>query len=52
MAPSAAEASRLKDEGNTFFKAGDYQAAIDAYTGSLELDPTQHLCFSNRARRT
>ncbi|CAK0867727.1 unnamed protein product [Prorocentrum cordatum] len=49
MAPSAAEASRLKDEGNAFFKAGEYQAAIDAYTGSLELDPSQHLCFSNRS---
>jgi len=42
----------LKDDGNAKFKAGDFQAAVDAYTKSIELNPTgpkQHLCFSNRS---
>jgi len=43
------EAATLKDEGNAKFKVGEYQAAIDAYTRSLDLDPEQHLCYSNRS---
>lgn len=39
----------LKDEGNACFKKGDYEAAVKAYTESLELDPAQHLCYSNRS---
>jgi len=42
-------AASLKDEGNTFFKNGEYLAAIDAYSKSLDLEPEQHLCFSNRS---
>lgn len=45
----SAEASSLKDEGNEKFKAGDYAGAITAYTRSIELDASQHLCFSNRS---
>lgn len=47
--PTEDEASVLKKEGNAQFKAGAYQAAIDAYSRSLELDPQQHLCYSNRS---
>mmetsp|Transcript_66277 Transcript_66277/g.158551 ORF Transcript_66277/g.158551 Transcript_66277/m.158551 type:complete len:425 (-) Transcript_66277:21-1295(-) len=43
------DAAALKEEGNTRFKAKDYAAAIIAYTRSLELDPQQHLCYSNRS---
>jgi len=43
------DAAELKQEGNAHFKAGKYQASIDAYTRSLELDPQQHLCYSNRS---
>lgn len=46
---AGSKALALKDEGNAAFKAGDYQKAIDAYTQGLELDQTQHLCFSNRS---
>lgn len=42
-------AAELKEEGNAKFKAGQYQAAIVAYTQSLEVEPNQHLCFSNRS---
>lgn len=45
----AMEAAALKDEGNASFKAGEFVAAIDAYTRALELDPRLHLCFSNRS---
>ncbi|KAG9257239.1 DNAJ domain-containing protein [Emericellopsis atlantica] len=31
---------RMKDEGNTHFKAGRYQAAIDKYGEALEIDPS------------
>jgi len=31
---------RMKDEGNTHFKAGRFQPAIEKYTEALEIDPT------------
>lgn len=43
------DASSLKEEGNARFKDGDFSAAVDAYTRSLELDASQHLCYSNRS---
>ena len=42
-------AAALKDEGNAKFKKGDYAGAVKAYTESLEIDPQQHLCYSNRS---
>ena len=39
----------LREEGNTNYRAALYAEAVVAYTGSLELDPSQHLCFSNRS---
>eukprot|EP00928_Gymnodinium_smaydae_P061750 TRINITY_DN45767_c0_g1_i1.p1 TRINITY_DN45767_c0_g1~~TRINITY_DN45767_c0_g1_i1.p1 ORF type:complete len:421 (+),score=107.87 TRINITY_DN45767_c0_g1_i1:60-1322(+) len=45
----AQDAAALKEEGNSKFKVGEYSAAIDAYTRSLELDSSQHLCYSNRS---
>lgn len=31
---------RMKEEGNTFFKNGKHQQAVDTYTRALEVDPT------------
>ena len=31
---------RMKEEGNTEYKAGRWQAAVDKYTAALEIDPT------------
>lgn len=42
-------AALQKKEGNAKFQAGDYDGAIQLYTSSLELDPSQHLCYSNRS---
>mmetsp|Transcript_90837 Transcript_90837/g.256573 ORF Transcript_90837/g.256573 Transcript_90837/m.256573 type:complete len:418 (+) Transcript_90837:84-1337(+) len=45
----AEDAAALKSLGNEKWKVGEFAAAIEAYTRSLELDPTQHLCYSNRS---
>lgn len=42
-------ASDLKERGNEKFKTGQYQAAVEAYSESLAIDPNQHLCYSNRS---
>ncbi|CAK9075111.1 unnamed protein product [Durusdinium trenchii] len=39
----------LKEEGNRKFKEGDFSGAVEAYSQSLEHDPEQHLCYSNRS---
>jgi ankyrin repeat protein len=43
------KASEWKDKGNAFFKKSDYANAVDAYTKGLELDPTNHIIYSNRS---
>mmetsp|Transcript_39581 Transcript_39581/g.104900 ORF Transcript_39581/g.104900 Transcript_39581/m.104900 type:complete len:432 (-) Transcript_39581:268-1563(-) len=42
-------AQSLKDLGNAKFKEGQFAAAIAAYTDSIDMDPSQHLCYSNRS---
>jgi heat shock protein 1/8 len=44
-----AEANRLKDEGNKFFVAGDFPAAVKSFTAAIDLDGTNHVLFSNRS---
>ncbi|XP_064621063.1 dynein axonemal assembly factor 4-like [Lineus longissimus] len=39
----------LRDKGNSFFKAGDFQAAINAYSHAIRLDSKMPALFSNRA---
>jgi DnaJ family protein C protein 7 len=45
---------RMKEEGNSFFKMGRYQQAVDKYTEALELDPanrgTNSKILQNRAQ--
>lgn len=43
------QAEALKQEGNVKFKANDYAGAIELYSRSIELDPSQHTVFSNRS---
>ena len=44
---------RMKEEGNSHFKAGRYQQALDIYTSALEVDPlnkgTNSKILNNRA---
>ncbi|KAI8822538.1 uncharacterized protein EV422DRAFT_524364 [Fimicolochytrium jonesii] len=39
----------LKDKGNAFYRTGNFEAAINAYSAALKLDPDSLPCLSNRA---
>lgn len=43
------QAASLKDEGNQYFKKGDYSEAIESYLRATELDPSQPSYHSNLA---
>ncbi|TCD70460.1 Hsp90 cochaperone [Steccherinum ochraceum] len=42
-------ADALKDQGNKAFQAKDYDKAIELFSQALELDPKNHVLFSNRS---
>merc|ERR1711998_718826 len=46
---NAAQALKLKDEGNKHFKAGEHMKAAGVYAKATKLDPTNHVLFSNLA---
>lgn len=46
---AAERAVALKGEGNTFFKAGNYPKAIEKYSEAVDLDPDNHVYYSNRS---
>ena len=43
------EAERIKQGANDAFKAKKYPLAIEEYTKAIELDPTNHVYYGNRA---
>jgi len=43
------EAEQAKNQGNTLLKQGKAEQAIEAYTKAIELDPSNHAYFNNRA---
>jgi tetratricopeptide (TPR) repeat protein len=45
----SAEAERWKEKGNEEFKKGNMQQAIEYYTYATEMDPKNHIFFTNRA---
>lgn len=47
MPNPAAEA--LKNEGNQYFKAGDFRNAIQKYGEAIAIDPSNHTYWSNRS---
>jgi stress-induced-phosphoprotein 1 len=49
MPPVNQQALRYKEQGNAEFKKGNYGKAIEFYTYATELDPNNHIFFSNRA---
>lgn len=42
-------ANDLKDQGNQAFQAGSVQLAINFFTQAIDLDPDNHVFYSNRA---
>lgn len=46
---AAARAVACKNEGNTFFKARQFDQAIAKYSEAVELDPGNHVFYSNRS---
>jgi stress-induced-phosphoprotein 1 len=42
-------AASFKEKGNQFLQAKQYDEAIQAYTEAINLDPTDHVFFSNRS---
>lgn len=42
-------AEEMKRQGNEAFKAKKYEEAILKYTAAIELDPSNHILYSNRA---
>ncbi|KAK8918396.1 hypothetical protein KSP39_PZI021129 [Platanthera zijinensis] len=43
------DGASLKDQGNAFFKAGNYLKAAALYTQAIKLDPSNPTLYSNRA---
>lgn len=41
-------ATSLKDRGNELFRAGDAQGAVALFTQGLDIDPDNHILYSNR----
>ena len=48
-ASAQAEAERLKTKGNNALAAGDVKRAISLYSSAIELEPMNHVLYSNRA---
>lgn len=44
-----ATAEEWKTKGNEAFASKDFQTAVDCFTKSIELAPTNHVLYSNRA---
>uniref|UniRef100_A0A8C2FB67 Mitochondrial import receptor subunit TOM34 n=1 Tax=Cyprinus carpio TaxID=7962 RepID=A0A8C2FB67_CYPCA len=46
---AAKKAKALKEEGNAFVKKGEHKKAVEKYTQSLGLNPTEVTTYTNRA---
>jgi len=46
---SSKQAENMKEKGNEEFKKGNYEKAIEFYTYATEMDPTNHVFYTNRA---
>ncbi|KAJ1796218.1 Hsp90 cochaperone [Coemansia sp. RSA 2399] len=42
-------ANELKAKGNEAFAAGNYDESIELFTQAIEIDPTNHVLYSNRS---
>lgn len=46
---SSKQAEGMKEKGNEEFKKGNYEKAIEFYTYATEMDPSNHVFYTNRA---
>lgn len=46
---SMSDVNTLKDEGNKAFSAKEYDKAMDLFSQAIQLDPTNHVLYSNRS---
>lgn len=46
---ATAQASEFKDQGNKALASGNFDEAITLYSKAIELDPTNHVFYSNRS---
>jgi stress-induced-phosphoprotein 1 len=44
-----ASAQEQKERGNAFYQRKQYAEAIPSYTAAIDLDPSQHAVYTNRA---
>lgn len=42
-------AVEFKDRGNQHLQKGEYDQAIEAYTKAIEINPNDHVFYSNRS---
>lgn len=43
------EAEQYKNLGNDHFKKGEFELAVENYSKAIELDPQNHVLYSNKA---
>lgn len=46
---SAEQATQFKNEGNKAFTEGRFQEAVDAFTKAIQINPNDHVFYSNRS---
>jgi len=46
---SSQDALKLKDLGNQAFQAGKFEEAVSFFTQAIEINPQDHVFFSNRS---
>eukprot|EP01016_Furgasonia_blochmanni_P014917 TRINITY_DN1797_c0_g1_i3.p1 TRINITY_DN1797_c0_g1~~TRINITY_DN1797_c0_g1_i3.p1 ORF type:complete len:608 (+),score=221.37 TRINITY_DN1797_c0_g1_i3:156-1979(+) len=49
MADNIAKANEFKTKGNAAFTAGNYEEAVEHFTKAIELNPNDHVFYSNRS---
>ncbi|EAL61181.1 tetratricopeptide-like helical domain-containing protein [Dictyostelium discoideum AX4] len=49
MSENAQKATEFKNQGNAAFSSKDYNSAVKCFDQAIELDPSNHILYSNRS---